>query len=112
MSDTWVLSFTHLKDKPQATNAQRQLQRIASLVKPIMRKHHWKLPVLSEFFPDDPRLLGECDRSCALDMLISIYASRSELVSSGFAGLYCSTWISRRQWRAEDPHPTEAGARA
>ncbi|KAF5374890.1 hypothetical protein D9758_000541 [Tetrapyrgos nigripes] len=32
--------------------------RIASLVKPIMRKHGWVLPALAEFFPDNPNLLG------------------------------------------------------
>lgn len=34
------------------------LERIASLVKPIMRKHAWTLPVLAEFFPNNPNLLG------------------------------------------------------
>ncbi|KII93965.1 hypothetical protein PLICRDRAFT_411312 [Plicaturopsis crispa FD-325 SS-3] len=58
MTDTFVKSFTHLKDRPKADQALAMLQRIASLVKPIMRKHSWVLPVLSEFFPDDPNLLG------------------------------------------------------
>ncbi|OBZ79066.1 hypothetical protein A0H81_01444 [Grifola frondosa] len=34
------------------------LQRIASLVKPIMRKRSWVLPVLAEFFPESPSLVG------------------------------------------------------
>ncbi|TFK41965.1 WLM domain-containing protein [Crucibulum laeve] len=58
-SDVWVLSITHLKGRPNADRALHQLQRIASLVKPIMRKHNWKLPVLAEFFPESPNLLGE-----------------------------------------------------
>jgi hypothetical protein len=58
MSDTWVLSFTHLNDRPKADDALVMLQRVASLVKPIMRKHTWKLPVLAEFFPDQANLLG------------------------------------------------------
>ncbi|EIN14418.1 WLM-domain-containing protein [Punctularia strigosozonata HHB-11173 SS5] len=58
MSETFVASFTHLKDRPRADRALEQLKRLASLVKPIMRKHGWKLPVLSEFFPDNPSLLG------------------------------------------------------
>jgi hypothetical protein len=59
MSDVWVKSFTHLKDRPHADRALPMLQRVASLVKPIMRKHHWVLPVLAEFFPDTPNLIGE-----------------------------------------------------
>ncbi|EGN93180.1 hypothetical protein SERLA73DRAFT_190082 [Serpula lacrymans var. lacrymans S7.3] len=58
MSDTFVKSFTHLKDRPKAERALPMLQRIASLVKPIMRKRSWVLPVLSEFFPDSPNLVG------------------------------------------------------
>jgi hypothetical protein len=59
MAETFVQSFTHLNDKPKADRALEQLKRLASLVKPIMRKHGWRLPVLSEFFPDNPSLLGE-----------------------------------------------------
>ncbi|KJA28650.1 hypothetical protein HYPSUDRAFT_34122 [Hypholoma sublateritium FD-334 SS-4] len=58
MRDTFVQSFTHLKDKPNADKALHILQRVASLVKPIMRKRAWVLPVFSEFFPDNPNLLG------------------------------------------------------
>uniref|UniRef100_A0A8H7Y6U7 WLM domain-containing protein n=1 Tax=Psilocybe cubensis TaxID=181762 RepID=A0A8H7Y6U7_PSICU len=58
MPDIFVQSFTHLKDKPNADKALHTLQRVASLVKPIMRKHNWVLPVLAEFFPDNPNLLG------------------------------------------------------
>ncbi|KAI0660666.1 WLM domain-containing protein [Cubamyces menziesii] len=57
MPDIFVKSFTHLKDRPNADRALPLLQRIASLVKPIMRKHGWVLPVLSEFFPESPNLL-------------------------------------------------------
>ncbi|KAH9897816.1 WLM domain-containing protein [Cubamyces lactineus] len=57
MPDIFVKSFTHLKDRPNANRALPLLQRVASLVKPIMRKHGWVLPVLSEFFPESPNLL-------------------------------------------------------
>ncbi|KAI0682474.1 WLM domain-containing protein [Cerioporus squamosus] len=57
MPDVFVKSLTHLKDRPRADQALRILQRIASLVKPIMRKRAWVLPVLSEFFPESPNLL-------------------------------------------------------
>ena len=59
MPDIFVKSFTHLKDRPNANRALPLLQRVASLVKPIMRKHGWVLPVLSEFFPESPNLLGK-----------------------------------------------------
>ncbi|KZT08562.1 WLM-domain-containing protein [Laetiporus sulphureus 93-53] len=58
MSQTFVQSFTHLKDRPKAEQAATLLQRVASLVKPIMRKHGWVLPALAEFFPDSPNLMG------------------------------------------------------
>ncbi|KAG2155682.1 WLM domain-containing protein [Suillus clintonianus] len=58
MLQTFVKSFTHLKDRPHADRALPMLQRVAALVKPIMRKHGWILPLLSEFFPDSPNLVG------------------------------------------------------
>ncbi|KAH9849274.1 WLM domain-containing protein [Lenzites betulinus] len=57
MPDVFVNAFSHLKDRPHADKALLLLQRVASLVKPIMRKHGWVLPVLSEFFPESPNLL-------------------------------------------------------
>ncbi|KAF8559943.1 WLM-domain-containing protein [Imleria badia] len=57
MIETFVKSFTHLNDMPKADRALPMLQRVASLVKPIMRKHGWVLPTLAEFFPDSPNLL-------------------------------------------------------
>ena len=59
MTDIYIKSFTHLKGRHRADDALKLLQRIASLVKPIMRKRGWVLPVLAEFFPDNPNLLGE-----------------------------------------------------
>ncbi|KAK7063810.1 WLM domain-containing protein [Favolaschia claudopus] len=57
-SDTFIKSFTVLKGRPKEERALPMLQRIASLVKPIMRKHGWVLPVLSEFFPAQDNLIG------------------------------------------------------
>jgi len=59
MPDVWVQSFEHLKGKPNADRALETLKKIASFVKPIMRKHGWVLPVLAEFYPENPNLLGE-----------------------------------------------------
>lgn len=56
--DVWVLSYEHLKGHPRSDQALLLLQKVASRVKPIMRKHGWRLPVLAEFFPDSPNLLG------------------------------------------------------
>ena len=63
MTDVYVKSFTHLKDRHRADNALRLLQKTASLVKPIMRKRGWVLPVLAEFFPDNPNLVGKSSRA-------------------------------------------------
>lgn len=58
MSVSLVNTFTHLKDKPKPEMALAFLQRVASLVKPIMKKHGWKLPMLAEFYPSNPALQG------------------------------------------------------
>ncbi|KAJ7640979.1 WLM-domain-containing protein [Roridomyces roridus] len=57
-TDKFVGTITHLKGRPKEDRALEMLQKIASLVKPIMRKHGWFLPVLSEFFPSQDNLLG------------------------------------------------------
>ncbi|KAH9038391.1 WLM-domain-containing protein [Lactarius pseudohatsudake] len=57
-TDIWVLSYEHLKGRPRSDDALSLLQKVASLVKPIMRSHSWRLPVLAEFFPDSPNLIG------------------------------------------------------
>ena len=58
MPDVFVQTFSHLTDKHNADRALEILKRVASLVKPIMRKRNWVLPVLAEFFPDNANLLG------------------------------------------------------
>ena len=70
MLNTFVLSITHLKDRPNEDRALEMLKKITSLVKPIMRKHGWVLPELAEFFPENPNLLGECDE-CHLDLKLT-----------------------------------------
>lgn len=51
------------------------LQKIASLVKPIMRKHGWVLPVLAEFFPETPDLVGESAVNAVCQYLDNIIRS-------------------------------------
>lgn len=58
-SNVFVERFMHIKEMPREKEALALLQRVASLVKPIMRKHGWVLPILAEFYPENPGLLGE-----------------------------------------------------
>ncbi|KJZ77490.1 hypothetical protein HIM_03214 [Hirsutella minnesotensis 3608] len=51
-------SYVHLDKEQRAKDALHTLQRIASLVKPIMRARGWKVGRLAEFYPDDPSLYG------------------------------------------------------
>lgn len=57
-NNTFVLAYQHLKGRPHEERALPLLQRVASLVKPIMRKHGWTLPLLTEFFPKEDNLVG------------------------------------------------------
>ncbi|CAK9780722.1 WLM-domain-containing protein [Cutaneotrichosporon oleaginosum] len=50
--------FAHLPGRPNASEATPLLEKIASQVKPIMKKRGWKVGVLGEFFPANPALLG------------------------------------------------------
>ncbi|GHJ84331.1 hypothetical protein NliqN6_0733 [Naganishia liquefaciens] len=50
--------FEHLAKKPYSEKAEQLLLKVASLVKPIMVKHGWKVGTLAEMFPDNPSLLG------------------------------------------------------
>ncbi|KAK7387161.1 hypothetical protein VNO78_27713 [Psophocarpus tetragonolobus] len=53
-----VWEIKALKRKPAAEEATKMLEKIAKQVQPIMRKHKWRVKVLSEFCPSNPRLLG------------------------------------------------------
>ena len=56
--DPLISGFSHLKDKTREAEALQTLQRIASLVKPLMRQRGWRVGTLSEFFPIERNLLG------------------------------------------------------
>ncbi|XP_022896124.1 DNA-dependent metalloprotease WSS1 isoform X2 [Olea europaea var. sylvestris] len=47
-----------LKRKPNEEEARKILERVAKQVQPIMRKHNWRVKVLSEFCPKNSALLG------------------------------------------------------
>lgn len=44
--------------KPGQEEAKSMLDKIAQQVQPIMRKHNWRVKLLSEFCPKNPALLG------------------------------------------------------
>lgn len=56
--DPLITSFIHLNEKPREAEALKTLQRVASLVKPLMRQRGWHVGTLAEFFPPEPNLLG------------------------------------------------------
>ncbi|OIT20690.1 PREDICTED: DNA-dependent metalloprotease WSS1 [Nicotiana attenuata] len=53
-----VWEIKALKRKPKHEEATKILERIAKQVQPIMRKHNWRVKLLSEFCPKRPALLG------------------------------------------------------
>jgi hypothetical protein len=50
--------YNHLNGYGNAADALSILRRLASAVMPIMRKRGWKVGTLSEFYPENPGLLG------------------------------------------------------
>lgn len=53
-----ILEFQHERSRPREGDALHMLQKIASLVKPIMRQRGWRVGVLTEFYPQERNLLG------------------------------------------------------
>ena len=51
-------SYEHLQGLPRGDAALTMLRRVASLVKPIMRKRNWQVQILAEFLPAEQNLLG------------------------------------------------------
>lgn len=56
--DPSIFEYQHEKSRPKEAEALHMLRKIASLVKPIMRRRGWKLGVLTEFWPEEKNLLG------------------------------------------------------
>lgn len=111
MTDTFIKSFTHLAGRPKADQALPLLKRIASLVKPIMRKHGWVLPVLAEFFPESPNLVGEYTECILLEIVLTLASGLSkanscqERLLKADCDCICTC---RHQWRSEDPLASQA----
>lgn len=53
-----VWEIKSLKKKPGQDDAQKILEKIAKQVQPIMKKHKWRVKLLTEFCPQNPALLG------------------------------------------------------
>ncbi|KAK4550065.1 hypothetical protein LTR36_003032 [Oleoguttula mirabilis] len=51
-------SYEHLQGLPRGDAALTMLRKVASLVKPIMRKRGWTVQILAEFLPVEQNLLG------------------------------------------------------
>jgi DNA-dependent metalloprotease WSS1 len=56
--DPLVDCFQHLSSMPRANEALHALKKIASMVKPIMRRRNWRVGTLAEFYPAESNLLG------------------------------------------------------
>ncbi|KAL9105325.1 MAG: hypothetical protein Q9227_009492 [Pyrenula ochraceoflavens] len=56
--DPLVTEYQHDVHRHRASEALHTLQKIASLVKPVMRQRNWHVGTLCEFYPEQPNLLG------------------------------------------------------
>ncbi|PWY86858.1 WLM-domain-containing protein [Aspergillus heteromorphus CBS 117.55] len=56
--DPLVFEYQHDKHRPRESEALLVLQKVASLVKPIMRRRGWRVGTLCEFYPHQRNLLG------------------------------------------------------
>src|SRR5271155_2884165 len=53
-----VNQFQHESHRKRAAEALTSLQKVASIVKPIMRQRNWRVGTLCEFYPAETNLLG------------------------------------------------------
>lgn len=63
-----IAEYRVLKGLPRADVALERLRNIGAIVKPIMVRHGWQLPLLVEFSgfqKNGPELLGEWERAAA-----------------------------------------------
>ncbi|PYI19249.1 zinc metallopeptidase [Aspergillus violaceofuscus CBS 115571] len=56
--DPLISEYRHDKKRPRADEALLMLQKVASIVKPIMRRRQWKVGILAELNPRERNLLG------------------------------------------------------
>lgn len=56
--DPLFATYEHLAGQDRSDAALLMLRKAASIVKPIMQKHNWRVKVLAEFLPQEQNLLG------------------------------------------------------
>ncbi|KAK9861861.1 hypothetical protein WJX84_005300 [Apatococcus fuscideae] len=56
--DVYKVLDTQILNKPNSQEALKLLQQVARQVQPILRARQWRVPLLSEFSPKNPGLLG------------------------------------------------------
>lgn len=56
--DPLIYNFQVVQGLHRSEIAMQTLQRVASVVKPIMRAHNFKIGTLAEFYPKEKGLLG------------------------------------------------------
>ncbi|RAL12103.1 metalloendopeptidase WSS1 [Aspergillus homomorphus CBS 101889] len=56
--DPLISEYRHDRNRPRAPEALLMLQKVASIVKPIMRRRQWKVGTLAELNPQQRNLLG------------------------------------------------------
>ncbi|XP_045819480.1 uncharacterized protein LOC123912928 [Trifolium pratense] len=66
-----VWEIKALKRKPGTEQAHKMLEKIAKQVQPIMHKHKWRVKVLSEFYPNNPALLG-CNVGAGIEVKLRL----------------------------------------
>src|SRR4051812_30577381 len=76
--DALISAYSHLKSLPQEKDALYSLQKIASLVKPIMRARGWRVGTLAEFYPDTRNLLGRQGWTCS-PLITRLSGARNQL---------------------------------
>lgn len=59
--DALISQYSHLNKLPREKDAILALQKIASLVKPLMRARNWQVGTLAEFYPEQQNLLGKLE---------------------------------------------------
>lgn len=55
--DSLIGEYQHERRRPRESEALLMLRKVASMVKPIMRRRCWRVGILSEFYPQQ-HLLG------------------------------------------------------
>ncbi|KAF3542316.1 hypothetical protein DY000_02010639 [Brassica cretica] len=58
LNNNKVWEIKALKKKPKEEEARKILEKVANQVQPIMTRRKWRVKLLSEFCPTNPRLLG------------------------------------------------------